>query len=164
MTVLNVRNAALPLPVLTVALSPWTDTGMRGASQFGNDIYDMVQGYMTLQFSKWLKGQQPLSDREISPIYQELQGLPPIYLQAGGKEILVDMIRDFAQEVEGQGGAVRLDVWEHMTHEFHAYGNLIPESRQALDLIKQAIDWATTLESGTNLPRISQTEIDCLDK
>jgi acetyl esterase/lipase len=164
MTVLNVRNTALPLPALTVALSPWTDTGMRGASQFGNDIYDMVQGYMTLQFSKWLKGKQPLSDREISPIYQELQGLPPIYLQAGGKEILVDMIRDFAQEMKGQGGAVRLDVWEHMTHEFHAYGNLIPESRQALDLIKQAIDWATTLESGANLPRISQTEIDCLDK
>lgn len=162
MTALHARNAALPLPALVVALSPWTDTGMRGASQFGNDIYDMVQGYMTLQFSKWLKGQHPLSDREISPIYHALQGLPPIYLQAGGKEILVDMIRDFAREVKGQGGAVRLDVWEHMTHEFHAYGNLIPESRQALNLVKQAIHQATSSKSKINLPHLPQTEIDCL--
>lgn len=162
MTLVGARDAGLRQPALAVALSPWTDTGFRGASQFGNDVYDMVQGYMTMQFSKWLKGDQPLSDQEVSPIYQNLQGLAPIYLQAGGKEILVDMIRDFAREVKGQGGAVRLDVWEHMTHEFHAYGDLIPESRQALNLIKQMIDCAVDAKTKGNLPRLPQTEIDCL--
>mgnify|MGYP002134564624 CR=1 FL=1 len=87
MTLVGARDAGFRQPALAVALSPWTDTGFRGVSQFGNDVYDMVQGYMTIQFSKWLKGDQPLSDQEVSPIYQSLHGLAPIYLQAGGKAV-----------------------------------------------------------------------------
>lgn len=162
MTLVRARDAGLPQPALAVALSPWTDTGIRGPSQFGHDVYDMVQGYMTVQFSKWLKGGQALTDQEISPINQNLKDLAPMYLQAGGKEILIDMIRDFAREAKRQGGAVRLDVWEHMTHEFHAYGDLIPESREALNLIKQMINAAVDVKTGCSLPRLPQTEIDCL--
>lgn len=162
MTLVRLREAGLAQPALAIALSPWTDTGIRGASQFGNDVYDMVQGYMTVQFSVWLKGGQAYGDRELSPIYQNLQGLAPIYLQAGGKEILVDMIRDFAHTLVGQGGRVRLDVWEHMTHEFHAYGDLIPESAQALEQMRRAIDWAIQ-ESSTAIPTpLTQTEVDTL--
>lgn len=160
MTLVRLREAGLPQPALAVALSPWTDTGVRGASQFGNDRYDLVQGEMTLLFSRWFKGGQTLSDRDVSPIHQDLRGLAPIYLQAGGKEILADMIRDFAHEAARQGSAVRLDVWEHMNHEFHAYGDLIPESRQALDLIRQVIAWTVDGDSTAKLPTLPQTEVD----
>lgn len=139
MLLVKLREVGLPQPRLGIALSPWTDIGRRGASQFGNDPYDLVQGYMTLQFAEWLKGGHPYADAELSPIYQDLRGLAPIYLQAGGREILVDMIRDFAQEVRTQGGQVRLDVWEHMNHEFHAYGDDLPESAEALRRIGEAI-------------------------
>lgn len=142
MTLAMLRQAGLPKPALTLGLSPWTDTGRRGRSQFGNDPYDLVQGYMTLQFAAWLKGCQALSDAELSPICQDFSGLGPIYLQAGGKEILVDMIRDFATTVAAQGGQVRLDVWEHMMHEFHGYGDYLPESRDALARLREAIAWA----------------------
>ncbi len=142
MTLARLRQAGLPKPVLTLGLSPWTDVGRRGRSQFGNDPYDLVQGYMTLQFAAWLKGGQALSDAELSPICQDFSDLGPIYLQAGGKEILVDMIRDFATTVAAQGGRVRLDVWEHMVHEFHAYGDYLPESRDALARLREAIAWA----------------------
>jgi acetyl esterase/lipase len=162
MTLIRLRETGLAQPALAIALSPWTDTGLRGASQFGNDVYDMVQGYMTLQFSEWLKGGQAYDDHALSPIYQDLRGLAPIYLQAGGKEILVDMIRDFSRTVAEQDGRVRLDVWEHMTHEFHAYGELIPESAQALDQMRLAIDWATQGLSPADLPRLNQTEVDTL--
>jgi hypothetical protein len=57
---------------------------------------------------------------------------------------------------------VRLDVWEYMTHEFHAYGALIPESAQALDQIRQAIDWATQGLSPADFPRLNQTEVNTL--
>jgi acetyl esterase/lipase len=142
MTLAHLRQAGLPTPALTLGISPWTDVGRRGASQFGNDRYDLVQGYMTLQFADWLKGGQPLSDAELSPIGQDFRGLGPIYLQAGGKEILVDMIRDFAAAVAAQGGQVRLDVWEHMVHEFQSYGGQLPESRDALARLREAMAWA----------------------
>lgn len=142
MTLARLRQAGLPKPVLTLGLSPWTDIGRRGKSQFGNDPYDLVQGYMTLQFADWLKGGQTLSDAELSPIYQDFHDLGPIYLQAGGKEILVDMIRDFAATVAAQSGRVRLDVWTHMNHEFHAYGDYLPESHDALARLREAIAWA----------------------
>jgi len=159
MLLLKLREERFPQPALAIGLSPWTDIGRRGASQFGNDRYDMVQGYQTLQFAEWLKGDTGLSDAELSPIHHDFRGLPPIYLQAGGKEILVDMIRDFARTLEKQGAQVRLDVWEHMTHEFHAYGNHLPESRAALGLVGQAIAWALHNGGGQVFPRATQTEV-----
>ncbi|ANQ85521.1 putative acetyl esterase [Azoarcus olearius] len=142
MTLSHLARAGLPTPLLTLGISPWTDIGRRGASQFGNDPYDLVQGYMTLQFAEWLKGGQDVSDAELSPIHQDYRGLGPIYLQAGGREILVDMIRDFAATVAEQGGPVRLDVWPDMNHEFHGYGDQLAESRAALDRLRAAIAWA----------------------
>lgn len=69
--------------------------------------------------------------------------MAPLYLQAGGKEILVDMIHDFARIALAQGARVRLEVWGHMTHEFQAHGKELPESREALERIAEAIRWAT---------------------
>lgn len=162
MTLVQLRESGLPQPALAIGLSPWTDIGRRGESQFGNDRYDMVQGYMTLQFAEWLKGGNPYTDAELSPIDQDLRGLAPIYLQAGGNEILVDMIRDFARTVMFQGGRVRLDVWAHMNHEFHAYGDDLPESREALKRIETAIAWATNQAGPHDFPGSAQTEVDCL--
>lgn len=160
MTLARLHQAGLPKPALTLGLSPWTDVGRRGESQFGNDPYDLVQGYMTLQFADWLKGGQALSDAELSPICQDFHDLGPIYLQAGGKEILVDMIRDFAATVAAQGGRVRLDVWAHMNHEFHAYGDYLPESRDALARLREAIAWA--LGQPSRFGADGCTEYDCL--
>lgn len=142
MALSHLAKAGLPRPLLTLGISPWTDIGRRGASQFGNDPYDLVQGYMTLQFADWLKGGKDLSDAELSPIHHDYRGLGSIYLQAGGREILIDMIRDFSTTVAGQGGLVRLDVWPDMNHEFHGYGDQLPESRDALARLRQAIAWA----------------------
>lgn len=149
MTLSRLAAAGLPQPLLTLGISPWTDIGQRGASQFGNDAYDMVQGYMTLLFARWLKGGQPLDDAALSPIAQNYRDCSPIYLQAGACEILVDMIRDFATSVSAQGVALRLDVWPDMNHEFHSYGDYLPHSRDALLRLRQAIAWA---RGETSLP------------
>lgn len=151
----------LPPPALAIALSPWTDTGLRGASQFGNDPYDMVQGYMTVQFAKWLHGATAFTSEQTSPIRQDFRGLCPIYVQAGGKEILVDMIRDFVKVVRAQGAPIRLDVWEHMNHEFQAYGDDLVQSRQSLQRIKEAVDWA--LGFAPSFTACASTETESVD-
>ena len=161
MLVSKLAAVSLPQPALTIALSPWTDIGRRGDSQFGNDRYDLVQGYQTLQYGAWLKAGTAFDDAALSPIHQRYVHAAPVYLQAGGKEILVDMIRDFAKVLHQQGARVRLDVWPHMTHEFHAYGHTLAQSQQAIDNLRAAIAWATGAD-GKPFPACSQTEIDAL--
>jgi epsilon-lactone hydrolase len=162
MLIAKLCGARLPQPALVIALSPWTDIGKRGDSQFGNDRYDMVQGYQTLLYGMWLRAGTIYTDEELSPIHQSYQNVAPIYLQAGGKEILVDMIRDFARILEAQGASVRLDVWEYMTHEFHAYGSTLPQSQQAIDRLRAAIAWATGDSGGRIFLPVAQTEVDSL--
>lgn len=164
MLLVRLRELKLIQPVIGIGISPWTDVGQRppNDSQFGNDRFDMVQGYMTLKFAQWLKGDSTFTDAELSPIHQKVNGLAPIYLQAGGKEILVDMIRDFAQCATEQQARVRLDVWEHMTHEFHAYGNHLAESQQALSCMRDAITWATNANAQSVFATCAQTEINNL--
>jgi acetyl esterase/lipase len=161
MTIAGLNEAGLPQPAIGIGLSPWTDVGRRGPSQFGNDRYDLVQGYMTLRFAAWLRGAGDFSDEEMSPIHQDFRKTAPLYLQAGGKEILVDMIRDFARTARDQGARIRLEIWEDMTHEFHAYGQDLAESREALARIGDAIRWATgTTEGRTAFPPSPRIEID----
>lgn len=140
MLLVALQKRNLPQPALAVGFCPWTDVGNRGASLFGNNRYDNVQGYMALQFGEWLKGERGFSNEELSPIHQDYKGLAPLYLQAGGREILLDMIRDFAKGVYAQGADVTLDVWEHMTHVFQANGSTLPESTQALERVMSAME------------------------
>ncbi|GEM_PF-247670 len=152
MTLAALQAAALPQPMLALAISPWTHIGRLGASQFGNDRYDMVQGYQTLQYGQWLKGQGSWTDEALSPMGQDFGSTAPLYIQAGDKEILVDMIRVFARQAACQGACVRLDVWPHMTHEFHAYGDTEPESRHAIARLREAIDAAAALQNDKAAP------------
>jgi acetyl esterase/lipase len=132
MLLLELKKLGLPQPALAVGFCPWTDTGNRGATLFANDPYDWVQGSHTVAFSRWYRGNTGLSNEAVSPMYADVTGLAPIYLQAGGREILYDMICDFADEARRQKAEVTLDSWREMTHDFQAYGNFLPESREAL--------------------------------
>ena len=160
MTLLRLRTEGLPQPALAVGLSPWTDVGRRGHSLFDNDRYDLVQGVQTLRYAEWLRGASGCSDADLSPTAQDYRGTAPTYLQAGSKEILVDMIRDFAHILRTQGVPVRLDVWEHMTHEFHGYGGTLEQSRAAIERIRVAIAWATESPFALPFEAIEQTEVD----
>lgn len=156
------NHVALPQPALAIGLSPWTDIGLRGASQFSNDRYDLVQGYQTLLYGEWLAKGAVLSAQELSPMGQDYSHVSPIYLQAGGKEILVDMIRDFAHHARTQGARIRLDVWPHMNHEFHAYDDLLPESQHAMACLRTAISCVGLDERDASraFNSITETEVD----
>lgn len=159
MTLLALREEKLPQPALAVGICPWTDIGGRGASLTCNNRYDLVQGDMAIQFGKWLRGDRAYTREELSPIYHDFRGLASIYLQGGGKEVLIDMIRDFANTLVEQGCDVTLDVWEHMTHDFQANGETIPESKEALERIKQVIAHRTGQEGATLFTAGLRTEV-----
>lgn len=129
-----------PQPALCIGLCPWTDIGERGASLRNNDPTDLVQGWMALQFGHWLDPDQAYGREVLSPISYDYTGLAPMYLQAGGREVLRDMIVDFAQEQKAKGAKVMLDLWPDMPHDFQAYDSMTASSQAALARIRQAID------------------------
>ena len=134
------KAAGAAQPALCIGLCPWTDIGDRGDSLRGNDPYDLVQGWMALQFGRWLDPDGAFGREALSPIYHDFSGLAPIYLQAGGREVLRDMIIEFAWAQEAKGADVTLDVWDDMPHVFQAYDSLKASSAEALRKIVAAID------------------------
>lgn len=127
-------------PALCIGLCPWTDIGDRGESLRSNDPTDLVQGWMALQFGRWLDPDGTFGRERLSPIHQNYQGLAPLYLQAGGREVLRDMIIEFAHAQKVNGSKVTLDIWPDMPHDFQAYDSFAVSSTQALARIGQAID------------------------
>ncbi len=152
------RAAGLPQPALAIGLCPWTDVGPRGASLYANDRFDLVQSWQTERFREWLTAGCDLTREALSPIYQDYRGLAPVYLQGGGREILIDMIRDFAEELQRQDCEVMLDVWPTMVHEFQGSGSLLPESREALERLGHLFDLIRTGQGLSSLPASQRTE------
>ena len=62
------------------------------------------------------------------------------YLQAGGREVLRDMIVEFAKTQRAKGADVSLYVWDYMPHDFQAYDTLKASSTDALSNIVSAIE------------------------
>ncbi|MCB0058246.1 MAG: alpha/beta hydrolase [Caldilineaceae bacterium] len=135
----TLKSEGLPQPALCIGLCPWTDVGDRGASLRGNDRYDLVQGWMALRFGEWLDPDGRYGREALSPISHDYSGLAPIYLQAGGREVLRDMIRDFATVQAARGADVLLDLWPDMPHDFQAFDTVKQSSSEALARICAAV-------------------------
>jgi len=133
------REAGLAQPALAVGLCPWTDIGERGGSFYGNDRYDVISGSMAVHWGRSLIASTGFSREDASPLFQNYDGVAPIYLQGGGREVLIDMIRDFARVVAEQGCEMTLDVWPDMYHDFQAAGLWMAESAEAIARIGAAI-------------------------
>lgn len=131
----------LSQPALCIGLCPWTDIGERGASFHANDRFDLVQGWMALRFGEWLDPHGSFGRDALSPIEHNYRGLAPIYLQTGGREILRDMIIDFARVQTQHGANVSLDLWDDMPHDFQAMDSDRQSSTEALARIRDAVLW-----------------------
>lgn len=139
----QLRTEGLPQPALCIGLCPWTDIGERGASLHDNDRYDLVQGWMALRFGEWLDPDGRFGRVALSPINQNFAGLAPIYLQAGGREVLRDMIRDFAETQSAHGANVTFEIWDDMPHDFQAFDGDRQSSTEALTRIREMISMHT---------------------
>lgn len=129
---LEIRDTKRPHPKFAVCISPWTDIGNSGASIDENEWCDILDRDMLEQGAKWFIGDDSAMNPRISPLHADLGGLPPVYIQAGGKEIFIDMIRAFGEKAKDEGLEVELEIWESMNHVFQAYGNQVPEAKEAM--------------------------------
>jgi monoterpene epsilon-lactone hydrolase len=136
----SLKARGLAQPALCVGLCPWTDIGARGDSLTAHDRFDLVQGWMAVRFGDWLDPDRAFGRSELSPIAYDFTGLAPLYLQAGGREVLHDMICEFADQQAARDVDVMLDVWPDMPHDFQAYDSMKASSVAALERIRLVVD------------------------
>ena len=131
-TLLYVRNKNVPLPKCAIALSPWTDHTLAGRSYVGNkDIDPMLVAEGFPIWSKHYTGDEDPQNPYISPLFGDLHGLPPIYIQVGEEEMLLDDSTRFAQKAKEAGVDVTLDIYAEMFHVFNAFWRVLSVAKKA---------------------------------
>jgi acetyl esterase/lipase len=109
-TLLALRAAGDELPAAGVAISPWVDLACSGASFQTNSKFDFVgEEHCQLAAASYLAGADPRRP-ELSPLFAEMGGLPPVLVQVGAAETLFDQVQAFAARAKLGGADVRLTV------------------------------------------------------
>jgi monoterpene epsilon-lactone hydrolase len=136
---LSLRERGLPLPVAGVLMSPWTDLAAAGASYVSRADADPIhQRPMILALAKNYLGEggDP-SDPMASPLYADLTGLPPLLIQVGDRETVLDDSTMFAEKARAAGVDVELQVWDGMIHVFQMFAAELADGCRAIGSIAQ---------------------------
>ncbi len=133
---LTLRRGNEPLPAAAVLLSPWTDLAQSGASMTGNAESDptISKGYLD-RFAQAYLGSASANDPLASPLHGDLRGLPPLLIQVGSVETLLDDATRVADKARAAGVTVNLQVWPEMFHVWQRHAAQLPEAQQAIGQI-----------------------------
>ena len=135
-TLLALRDAGDPLPAAAVLFSPWTDLAVTGASMVSRAKADpMVSSLSLMETIQWYIGERDPRTPQISPLYADLRGLPPLFIQVGDNEVLLDDSTRLAERARAAGVEVDLDIWDGMWHVFQGSVAQVPEARQAIEKV-----------------------------
>lgn len=134
---LALRERKRPLPAAIVTLSAWTDLAAeRQSYQTRNEADPIHQRQMVLMMAKgYLGADADPRDPLASPLHAALHGLPPLLMQVGDRETVLDDSRDFAAKAQEAGVDVTLEVWDGMIHVFQQFPEELPEATQAIAAI-----------------------------
>ncbi|XBQ17145.1 MAG: alpha/beta hydrolase [Oceanicaulis sp.] len=128
------REAGRPMPKAAYLISPWTDLSLTGESTASRAHRDPMLAPTALEAAAalYLDGCDA-RDPEPSPLFADLRGLPPIFIQVGEDEILLDDSTRLAARLGEAGVAVKCEVWRGMFHDFQLFSPLLPEAGSALE-------------------------------
>ena len=130
---LKLRDAGLPLPAAAVALSPWTDLALTGASLTLNaDADPMLNADDLPHFAADYLAGADSRNPYASPFYGDPFGLPPTLFHVGADEILRDDAVRMAEKMRQAKCRVELQIWPRMPHVWHLLAPLLPEARCAI--------------------------------
>jgi acetyl esterase/lipase len=132
-TLVALRDAGTALPAAAVLISPWADLGCDGGSYVSKAVEDpaLTQQGLRAAAAHYLGDADP-RQALASPIYADLRGLPPLLVQVGSAEVLLDDAIALAGAAGAAGVAVRLEIWPGMVHVWHAFGFMLEAGRRAI--------------------------------
>lgn len=131
---MKLRDDQEPLPSCLWLVSPWTDLTMSGSSLVSKDPDDPLihKGYLEGLADAYLGGVPP-SDPRVSPLFGNLTGLPPMLIQVGSAETLLDDAVRLAAAAGEADISVTLQIWPHMIHAWPLWNAHLEPGRQALE-------------------------------
>ncbi|WP_079913295.1 alpha/beta hydrolase [Paenibacillus sp. 32352] len=134
-TCLTARNAGLPMPAAVVAFSAGLDKTHSGASMDSKIGLDPFFTRESFEFTDamYLAGQDPNHELVSPARFADLTGFPPLLLQVGTNEVLLDDSTQLADRARAAGVDVILDVTADVPHVFQAFAGILDEADQALD-------------------------------
>lgn len=133
-TLLSAREAGLPQPAGAVLFSPWIDLTLSGASMRGKDGIDPIFTEADLRaYVEFYLGDGDRSQPLASPLFADLTGLPPLLIQVGANEVLLDD----AVRLAGRAGAdnvdLTLEIGSELPHVYQHHFGRLDEADAALD-------------------------------
>ncbi len=139
-TLVAARDAGLAMPAAAVCLSPWVDlegTGESMKTRMHVDPIASAEGTHVLA-QAYLAGKD-LRTPLAAPLHADLKGLPPLLIQVGDHEVLLDDSTRAAANARQAGVKVTLEVWPEMIHVWQLFASFLPEGQQAVEGIGKFI-------------------------
>jgi monoterpene epsilon-lactone hydrolase len=130
------KQAGLPMPAAAVLFSPMTDLTVSGESYRTKAASDpnITADAIRTRARDYLAGTNTdPADPAVSPIFADLSGLPPLLIQVGSHEVLLDDATRLATRAAADNVAVTLDVTPGVPHVFQAFSAVLEEGDAALD-------------------------------
>ena len=138
---LRLRDAAEPFPACLVCLSPWTDmTGHSDSLSENSERDPMFVAEDIERYASAYLGDHLRDDPLASPLLADLSGLPPMLIQVGQTEVLLDDARNLHTKVRAAGGSSELHVYREVPHGWHYGAPFVPETRAALKEVAEFIE------------------------
>jgi acetyl esterase/lipase len=139
-TLVSARDHGLPLPAAALVMSPYVDLTLAGATMETKREADPLLSREALQarIPDYTSGQDAALGL-ISPIFADLSGLPPLIIQAGSHEVLLDDAVRLARATAAADVEVTLDITPGVPHVFQAYHSILDEATAALDRAGQLL-------------------------
>jgi monoterpene epsilon-lactone hydrolase len=130
---LKLKDIGGSLPAAAVPISAWTDMKQTGETLVSKADVDptISKAYLDRMSESYLNGADPGTPLA-SPLYGDLSGLPPLLVQVGTAETLMDDSRVFAERATSAGVDVTYEPWEDMIHGWHGSPHILPEAREAI--------------------------------
>lgn len=131
---LRLRDADEELPSCLWLVSPWTDLTMSGATLTTKDAVDPLihKDYLSELADAYVPARMARTDPRVSPLFADLSGLPPILIQVGSEETLLDDSARLASAVGSARVSVTLEIWPNMIHAWALWNAKLEAGQRSL--------------------------------
>ena len=137
---ISARNQGIRLPAAAVLISPWVDLAGTGETLETLQARDpVVQKAGLIDMARHYLGDRDPRTPLASPLYADLTGLPPLLIQVGSEEVLLDDSLRLHRKAREQGVTTTLEVWDEMIHVWHFFHPQLQEGRDAIRRVGQFI-------------------------
>lgn len=138
-TLLKLKEQRVSLPAAGILMSPWADLTGSGQSIITNQKYEpLIKDGLKWMANSYAQ-KESLRNPLISPVFADLKGIPPLLIQVGGIEALLDDSVTLAERAKSAGVEVNFEVYENMTHVFQNFGLELSESKKAFESVNEFI-------------------------